>query len=338
MITIQKELYDTYKGREVHLYTLSNDFLSVGIMDFGASVQYIKLLTPDGGKDICEGFRSVEEYVSCGMYCGATVGRTANRIRGARFSLDGTEYRLSKNQGENHHHGGTEGFDKKFYSVSCSEDGKLSMSLVSPDGDEGYPGELRMSVQFSLEGRSLKILYTGISSKDTLWAPTSHIYFCLDGEKGGILDTVLTLYADSFTPCDSESIPTGEIRPVSGTPFDFTSPKPIGLDIEKECRQLEYAKGYDHNFVLKGSHAATAEGKDGICVDVYTDMPGVHFYSGNYIDAEGKYGRIGFRSGFALEPQFFPNAVNVEGFRTPLLPAGLPLTHCIRYDFSVKGE
>ncbi|MCD8287103.1 MAG: galactose mutarotase [Clostridia bacterium] len=317
----------------MHLYTLSNDFLSVGIIDFGAAVQYLKIRTSEGEKDICLGFKSVKEYVSCGMYCGATVGRVANRIRGAQFTMNSTTYHLSKNQGQNHHHGGFEGFDRKFYSVSATEDGILTMSLISPDGDEGYPGELHMSVQFSLEDGRLNILYIAISTKDTLWAPTSHIYFCLDGEKGGVLDTTLTIYADSFTPCDADSIPTGEIRAVQGTPLDFTAPKRIGLDISKPCEQLEYGKGYDHNFVLNGSHAATATGKGGISLDIYTDMPGLQFYTGNYINAEGKYGHIGFRSGFALEPQFFPDAANVPAFQTPLLPANTPATHYISYEF-----
>ncbi|MCD8307120.1 MAG: galactose mutarotase [Clostridia bacterium] len=336
MTTIQKTLYDTYKGREVHLYTLSNDFLSVGIMDFGAAVQYLKVKTPEGEKDICLGFKSAEHYVTSCQFCGSTVGRVANRIRGAQFTLNGTTYHLSKNQGENHHHGGFDGFDRKFYSVFETDDGTLTMSLVSPDGDEGYPGELHMSVQFSLEENRFNILYTGISTKDTLWAPTSHIYFCLDGEKGGVLDTTLTMYADRFTPCDGESIPTGEIRAVSGTPFDFTSPKLIGLDIDAPCRQLEYCKGYDHNYVLNGSHVCTAKGREGVCVDIYTDMPGAQFYTGNYVNSEGKYGYMGFRAGFAMEPQFFPNAVNEPSFMTPLLPADTPVAHYITYEFRTE--
>ncbi len=189
-------------------------------MTFGAAVQYLKVRTEQGRKDICMGFKSVQEYVSSGMYCGATVGRVANRIRGAQFTLDGTTYHLSQNNGANHHHGGFEGYDKKFWDAGISaEDGTLTMSLVSPDGDEGYPGELHMSVQFSLEGSRLNILYTAVSSKDTLWAPTSHVYFCLDGEKEGIMQTTLAIYADKFTPCDAESVPSGEIRSVAGTPM-----------------------------------------------------------------------------------------------------------------------
>ncbi len=150
------------------------------------------------------------------------------------------------------------------------------------------------------------------------------------------MQTTLAIYADKFTPCDAESVPSGEIRSVAGTPMDFTTPKQIGADISKSCRQLEYGKGYDHNFVLTSSHAATAEGRDGICVEIYTDMPGLQFYTGNYINAEGKNGHIGFRSAFALEPQFFPNAANEPAFATPLLPADTPVSHYISYEFRTR--
>jgi aldose 1-epimerase len=333
---IKKELFDNYNGRQVNIYELSNDKIKVGIIDFGAAIQYIKLNLPTGERDVCLGFDNVAEYIKSGMYCGATIGRVANRIEGATFKLNGKTYNIPKNDGNNCNHGGTVGFDKKFYDVKedVNEEGdKLIFSLLSPDGDMGFAGNLNLDVQFSLTDTSLQILYAAKSDKETLFAPTCHIYFNLSGS-GMIYDDLLKINADSFTPITPSLIPTGKIKSVKGTPFDFTKMKAIGCDINKQDEQLKYGNGYDHNFVLSGEDAATAKSADGLVeLDLKTDLLGLQLYSGNFINGVGKNGVLVARQGFCLEPQFFPNAVNTPSFAKPILPANKVQKHYITYKF-----
>lgn len=329
---IEKILFDTYKDRNVWLYKLSNDKLKVGITDFGGAIQYIKVNTPDGEKDVCLGFASVAEYLASGTYCGATIGRVANRIGGAEFTLNGKNFKLSVNDGNNTLHGGANGFDKLFFDVELRGD-VLVFSLDSPDNDMGFPGNLNFKTEFELIGETLQIKYIAKSDKDTLWIPTCHAYFNLGDEN--IYNTSLRIYADKYTPIDGGLIPTGDICSVKGTPFDFSDFKPIGRDIKEDCEQLKLAGGYDHNFVLKDRHAATARSeKRGITMDVYTDMPGLQFYSGNMIKGNGSKGKLSPRDGFCLEPQFFPNSVNIKSFDSPVLKAGETKVHYIHYVFS----
>lgn len=329
---IRKILFDKYNNREVWLYELSNDKLKVGITDFGGAIQYLKVSTPSGEKEVCLGFNSIKEYLASGTYCGATIGRVANRIGGAKFSLNGKEHNLSVNDGNNTLHGGKDGFDKLFFDAEMRGD-FLTLSLESADGDMGFPGNLKFKAEFSLNGGALEIKYIAQSDKDTIWIPTCHAYFNLGS--GKIYDTSLKIYSDKYTPIDSGLIPTGEVANVIGTPFDFTVFKPIGRDINAENEQLKLAGGYDHNFILKGRHAATAmSGKNGIIMDVYTDMPAIQFYSGNMIKGNGSGGELTPRDGFCLEPQFCPNSVNIAAFESPVLEAGETKVHYIHYVFS----
>ena len=329
---IEKKLFDTYQDREVYIYELANDKLKVGITDFGGAIQYLKVKTPKGYTDVCLGFDNVKDYLESGIYCGATIGRVANRIAKAKFSLNGKEYLLSANDNGNSLHGGELGFDKRFFNSAIIDD-KLELSLLSPDGDMGYPGNLKLKVEFKMLDSGLEIKYTAESNEDTLWNPTCHTYFNLNGS-GKIYDDILNINSSKYMPVDCNLIPTNEVSTVENTPFDFTKFKLIGKDIFSDNMQLKLAGGYDHNFVLNSEHAATAIGKSGIRLDVYTDMPGLQFYSGSFVKGNGKNGELFPHDGFCLEPQYFPNAVNVSKFKTPLLKAGKIKRHYIRYLFS----
>lgn len=329
---IEKRYFDSYGGQEVSIYILRRDGLEVGVTDFGAAVQYIKLIAPSGEKNICLGYPTIAERLASGTYCGATVGRVANRIADARFSLDGREYFLEANDGKNCNHGGKNGFDRRLFGADiCGE--SLRMELFSPDGDQGFPANLRFCVEFALEDGGLTVSYTAQSDGATLWAPTCHTYFNLSGG-GSSTDALLKINASAYTPVNASLIPEGDMVPVKNTPFDFTDFKPIGRDLDAEDKQLAYAGGYDHNFVLQGAHAACAvhEGS-GIKLDVYTDMPGLQLYSGNFIRGTGVNGRLNPRDGFCLEPQFFPDAVNSADFAKPVLRGGTKASHFIRYKF-----
>jgi len=320
---ITKTLFDNYKGKDVRLYTLSNDEISVGVLDFGATLNFIKLKTYGGEKNILVGYDCVQGYVNSRSYCGTTVGRVSNRIKGSRFTLGGKEYKVSANEGENCLHGGAEGFDKRFYEAEIKGD-TLALSLISPDGDMGFPAELKFKVEFTLNGRELLITYSAESDGTTLFAPTCHAYFNMNGG-GEVMDTLLQIYADNYTPVDDKLIPFGTIESVKGTPLDFTKSKPIGEDFEKLG-----GKTYDHNFCLNGNHVATAQSlKSHITMDIYTDMPGVQLYVGCPADFEGKGGGYGF----CLEPQFFPNAINAEKFLSPVIGANAETEHFVRYHF-----
>lgn len=317
---ITKTLFDNHNGKDVYLYTLSNGILAVGVLDFGATLNFIKKQTEAGEINILIGYDSVRGYLNSSSYCGTTVGRVANRISRAGFVLDGKKYNLSANEGETCLHGGVEGFDKRFYEVKTDGD-TLIMSLVSPDGDMGFPAELNFTVEFKLSGNELFIGYTGVSDGKTLFSPTCHAYYNMNGS-GGVMDNLLKINADGYTPVDEKLIPLGTVNQVKGTPLDFTAFKRIGEDYEKLN-----GKTYDHNFCLNGNHVATAKGTDsGITMDVYSDMPGVQFYVGRPSEYNGKGGGCGF----CLEPQYYPDAANVTAFETPVLNAGETKKHYIK--------
>lgn len=323
---ITKTLFDNYNGKDVYLYTIDNGLLKVGVLDFGGTLNFIKLNSPDGEKNLLVGYVCVQGYLDSRAYVGATVGRVANRIAAAKFVLNGKEWHISPNEGENCLHGGVEGFDKRFYSAQICGD-TLTLSLTSPDGDMGFPGTLNLSVIFALKGACLTVTYRAQSDKDTLFSPTCHAYFNMNGE-GDVMGNILQINADGFTPADDALIPLGVTQSVKGTPLDFTSAKPISRDYA-----LLGGKTYDHNFCLSGTPAAVAKGeKSGIAMQLTTDLPGLQLYVGKPAAYKGKGGGYGF----CLEPQFFPNAVNVEGFETPYLPAGAPREYFISYSFTVE--
>ncbi len=332
---ITKKYFGSYKNVNAYLYTLYGENIEVDILDFGAAVYAIRLHTNQGIKDVALHFPTIEEYVQSGAYCGATVGRIANRIGGARFSLHNKQYTLSANEGKNQLHGGKVGFSHRFWNAKIVGD-VLKFTLQSEDGDQGFPHRLTMTAEYELIHGTLEIRYTAIADGDTVWAPTNHTYFNLDGESSGnILTTKLKINANQYTLLDAEHISTGKVASVTGTPFDFTEFKTIEKDIDAEDEQLRLSNGYDCNFILRGELAAIATSEQsGITLTVHTDLPGLQFYSGNYLNGQGKTHEYSPRNGFCLEPQYLPNAVNLPNFDFPLLKANEKKTHYIRFTFT----
>ncbi len=340
----------TAEGAPVDLFTLSNSRgLRVAITNYGGII--VSLFTPDReGRpgDIVLGFDRLEDYLKGHPYFGAIIGRYGNRIAGGRFVLDGVEYKLARNNGENHLHGGLVGFDKKVWRPrdwSDAEGEHLELRYTSPDGEEGYPGNLQVTVTYTLnEQNQLRIDYFASTDKPTVVNLTNHSYFNLAGE-GDILGHVLRINADHFTPVDAGLIPTGELRPVKGTPFDFTEPVAIGARIEQDDEQLRFGRGYDHNFVLRGGGGSLAEAaevyepKTGRVLRVFTTEPGMQFYTGNFLDGslKGKYGRIyARRTGFCLETQHFPDSPNKPQFPSTVLRPGQTYRSTTIFEFSAR--
>lgn len=336
---INKSIFDNYNGQEIYKYTLSDDKLQADVITFGATVTALRVNTGDKWVDVALGFKSVTDQITKGDYMGAVAGRCANRIEDGKFTLNGVQYQLATNNGTNHLHGGMEGFDKKIYSDS-TEEGKLLLRYYSKDGDQGYCGNVDFTVIYSVEDGALNIEYRAVSDKDTLFNVTNHLYFNLNGESdGSILDNMLLINADSYTPDKPNLIPTGELASVTGTPFDFTVFKAIGQDINADDEQLKIAGGFDHNFCLNSNHAATAYSvKTGIVMDVYTDLPGVQFYSGNFLS--GNVGKSCYKrnSGFCLETQKYPNAINQPNFPSVVLKAGEKFVSKTSYKFTLRNK
>jgi aldose 1-epimerase len=325
-------------GESVHLYTLRNSKgTEVSITDFGGRI--VTLRVPDReGKfaDVVLGFDSLDGYLAKNPYLGALVGRFANRIGGARFTLDGEVYELAQNNGPNALHGGLQGFDKVLWrseEIAVNDGFGLHLQYVSKDGEEGYPGKLTVVVTYTLtESDGLQIAYNATADKATVLNLTNHSYFDLSGDfSGNILEHEATINADAYTPADAASIPTGDLQPVEGTPFDFRTRMPIGARIDADDPQLKSALGYDHNFVLRGGGgelrlaARVLEPKSGRVMDVLTTQPGVQFYTGNHLDGSvtGKGGvKYGFRHAFCMETQHFPDAPNKPQFPSTRLAPG----------------
>ena len=340
----------TPEGVMTHLFTLTNKKrLEVKITNYGGTIVSIK--TPDrkgAMADIVLGFDSVAGYLANpGPYFGATIGRYGNRIGHARFTLNGVEYKLAANNGENTLHGGKRGFNAVVWTPRELSDGGLELTYLSKDGEEGYPGNLKVTVTFHLlDTNELKIEYTASTDKDTVLNLTNHSYFNLKGAgNGDILDHVLTMHADRYTPVDAGLIPSGELASVNGTPFDFRKPAVIGARIEENNEQLKLGKGYDHNFVLNksgntlGLAARVEEPSTGRVLEVHTTEPGVQFYTGNFLDGTitGKGGKVyGRRSGFCLETQHFPDSPNKPSFPSTVLRPGQMFRTTTIFRFSAK--
>jgi aldose 1-epimerase len=339
-------------GTEIYLYTLTNkNGMEAGIINFGGTL--VSLKVPDrNGKlaDVVLGYNTLAEYVSGGSYFGATVGRYGNRIAHAAFTLDGVKYVLAKNDGDNSLHGGAKGFNKVVWTAKeiASKDGQaLQLTYLSKDGEEGYPGSLSVQVVYTLtDHNELQIDYSASTDKDTATNLTHHSYFNLRGQgEGDVLDHRMTLNADRFTPVDAGLIPTGELRNVKGTPFDFRTPVAIGARIAQDDEQLKLGKGYDHNWVLnrKASDALSLaarveESTTGRVMEVWTTEPGIQFYTGNFLDGKsGKGGKVyNFRNAFCLETQHFPDSPNHPDFPTTVLKPGARLHSKTVYRFSAK--
>ena len=319
---MKRESFGKIDGKEVYKYTLTGDNVSVDVLDFGATVQSLYV----DGINVVQSFDTAEDYkLRDGYVCGA-IGRVANRIAKAKFTLNGQEYQLTKNEGDNQLHGGFNGFHHKFYEVEEIENG-LRMSCVSPDGEDGYPGNLIFTVEFILTGRTLHIGYLAVSDKDTIWAPTHHFYFNMNGPIGYANTNHLAIYADYYTPVDKELIPLGNKADVTDTLFDFRK----GKRVDQDKTELGI---YDHNFMLNGEHAATMVGDvSGLKMEIYTDMPAMQMYTGAGGEETRKADKLADRGGVALEPQFAPNAINMEGFEKPILKANEGKRHYIRLEF-----
>jgi aldose 1-epimerase len=336
-------------GTPVELYTLSNaKGMTVGITTYGGTV--VSLTAPDkSGKygDVVLGMESVDGYRSQSNFFGALIGRYGNRIGHGQFMLDGKTFTLPKNNGDNTLHGGPEGFDKRVWSVKRSTPDTLEVTYTSKDGEMGFPGNLTATVVYTVTpNNELKIDYTATTDKDTVVNLTNHSYFNLAGQgEGNILDHQVMIAADRFTPVDEGLIPTGELKPVKGTPFDFTKATAIGARIDQKDQQLEFGKGYDHNWVLnKGSGglakaAEVHEPKSGRVMQVWTTEPGLQFYTGNFLDGtvKGKGGRVyPLRGAFCMETQHYPDSPNKPKFPSTELKPGQTYRTTTIYRFSAR--
>jgi aldose 1-epimerase len=346
----QKQSFGKTKdGTEVFAYTLKNKGgMEARITNFGGVVQ--SLMVPDrNGKmaDVVLGFDKLADYEKTGPYFGALIGRYGNRIRNAEFKLDGKTYHLAKNNGPNTLHGGNVGFDKRVWDVKAASPNSLHLHYLSKDGEEGFPGNLNVDVVYTVtDNNELKIDYSATTDKDTVLNLTNHSYFNLKGQgNGDILQHKMMINASRFTPVNDTLIPTGELKPVAGTPFDFTKSTEIGARINAKDQQIVYGKGYDHNFVLNGtagkmrSIATVTEPTTGRVLDVSTDQPGVQFYTGNFLDGTqiGKGGKpYQQRYAFCLETQHFPDSPNQPKFPTTELKPGQKYHSTTIYKFSTQ--
>lgn len=335
-------------GTAVQLYTLRGGALSCNVITFGGSLQSLRVPDRTGTPvDVLLGFDTLEPYLTHGKSLGALVGRYANRIGGARFTLNGKTYSLAaNNNGVNHLHGGLVGYNKRVWTAEAATDSSLTLSLFSPDGEEGYPGDLTVRVTYTLTEEGLTIAYRAECGGDTVCNLTNHAYFNLSGHGSGpVLDQSIQLLADRYTPTDPLSIPTGEIASVEGTPMDLRQPAPIGARIGEDFPQLLQAGGYDHNWIPNGEPgtlrpiARAFSPVTGISMEVLSTLPGVQFYTGNYLKGcpAGKGGApYDNRWGFCLETQFYPDSPNHGNFPSCVLRPGEVFDHTAAFRFSVK--
>jgi aldose 1-epimerase len=345
----------TVGGKSTSLYTLSNaSGATLQLTNYGARLLALWVPDRDGVmRDVMWGYETITATMADGSNSGPVVGRYGNRIAGGKFTLDGTEYTLNLNDGANQLHGGPKGWGMQIWNggevfTDAAGNRAVTMTLVSPDGDENYPGTVTLEVTYTLTAKNeLVIDYRATTDAPTVLNPTSHGYFNLHGTANkDILSHVMTINADGFTPTDAGLIPTGEIRSVEGTPLDFRTATPIGARIDSDYEAIVFGKGYDHNWVLNKSAegevslaAEVYEPSTGIVMKVYTDQPGIQFYSGNFMDGtdKGKYGEVhNFRTGIALETQHFPDSPNHPEFPSTELRPGEVYTQHTVYAFSTK--
>ncbi|MGB6839629.1 MAG: aldose epimerase family protein [Candidatus Sulfotelmatobacter sp.] len=338
----------TPEGTPVEMYTLADGEIEARIMTYGGIV--VSLRTPDrNGKldDIVLGCDSVEKYVVQTAHFGGIIGRYANRIAHGTFQLDGQTYSIPKNDGDNALHGGIRGFDKVVWTAKEITDG-IELTYVSKDGDQGFPGTLATTVRYTLSGSALRIDYSATTDKDTVLNLTNHSYFNLAGQgNGDILRHVVKIDASRFTPVDATLIPTGELKPVEGTPFDFRTPHVVGERIDADDAQLRLGHGYDHNFVLDHPAGQLAEAAEvyepttGRILRVSTTEPGLQFYTGNHLDGSitGKDGRV-YKARFALclETQHFPDSPNHPSFPSTELKPGQRFHSVTVFEFSAGSR
>jgi aldose 1-epimerase len=338
--------YGVTSDGEAFLVTLQAGDIEANITNYGCIIQSIKAPDRNGEKiDVVLGFDKLEDYIRYGAHFGCVVGRYANRISNARFILNGIEYRLSANNGRNSLHGGARGFDKMLWKIDRVDSSKVSFSYLSSDGEEGYPGKLDVSVEYSLTSNGeLAVIYGAITDKATVINLTNHSYFNLAGS-GDILDHVVLINADYYTPADAELIPTGEICAVAGTPMDLRKPMLIRDRILEPFDQLKYGGGFDVNYALNRASdmiipaASVYHPASGRFMEVYSTEPGIQFYTGNQL--KGKYiGKSGIayekNAGLCVETQHFPDSPNHPTFPNTILRPGETYTQCTKYRFTVR--
>jgi aldose 1-epimerase len=353
-LEIRKDPFGTTpEGVKVDVYTFTNGRVTISMLTWGATIQRVE--TPDRRghtKNISLGFDNLPDYAALSPYFGATVGRYGNRIAKGRFTLDGKTYQIPVNNGENALHGGTIGFDKKVWKAKVVQTDQVvgvAFTYVSPDGEMGFPGELTSTVTYTLDKQDeLRIDYHAtVAGKATVLNLTNHVYFNLAGEGSGSIDGhILKLNAAAYTPVDGGLIPTGEIAPVAGTPFDFNKPTAIGARLRGDHPQLVIGRGYDHNFVLGKANrdglrfaAEFWEPEGGRTVTVHTTQPGAQFYSGNFLDGTFRgIGHKAYRQGdaFAFETQHFPDSPNQPNFPSTVLRPGQTFESTTTYTFGSR--
>lgn len=338
----------TTDGTGVDLYTLADGKVEARITNYGGII--VSLRAPDReGKldDVVLGYDSLDRYIAKTAYFGAIIGRYANRIAHGSFQLDGKTYSIPKNDGDNTLHGGIRGFDKVVWTAREIKDG-IELTYVSKDGEEGFPGTLTSTVRYTLDGGALRIEYSATTDKDTVLNLTNHSYFNLAGQaKGNVLGHVVKINASKITPADANLIPTGELKSIEGTPFDFRTPHAIGERIDANDEQLRLGMGYDHNFVLDHAEGELAEAAEvyepttGRILKVLTTQPGVQFYTGNHLDGSitGKEGRVYKpRFAFCLETQHYPDSPNHANFPTTELKPGEKFHSVTVFQFSAGSR
>jgi aldose 1-epimerase len=338
----------TSDGTAVDVYTLSDAKIEVRITNYGGIM--LSLRTPDrNGKqdDIVLGYDTLDSYIAKTAYFGAIIGRYANRIAHGSFQLDGQTYSIPKNDGDNALHGGIVGFDKVVWTAHEIKNG-IELTYVSKDGDQGFPGTLTTSVLYTLEGDALRIEYSATTDKDTVLNLTNHSYFNLAGQaKGDVLGHVVKISASKITPVNADLIPTGELKSVEGTPFDFRAPHRIGERIDADDEQLRFGMGYDENFVLDHPEGQLAEAAEvyepttGRILKVLTTQPAIQFYTGNHLDGSitGKEGRVYKpRFAFCLETEHYPDSPNHPNFPSTELKPGQKFHSVTVYQFSAGSR
>lgn len=347
MAILKEQFGKTQEGSNVDIFTLENkNGMKAKITSYGAILTHLYVPNKEGSiDDIVLGFDKLEDYFNNPNFFGTTIGRSANRIAGAKFEIDGVEYMLDKNEGENNLHTHfSDGFHKKVWTAQADEkNNAVKFSLYSPDGETGFPGNLNVSVTYVLtDENALELHYEGKTDKKTLINLTNHTYFNLKGHDGSnIHDEKLWINASYYTPVAAGAIPTGEIASVTGTAFDFRKDKTIGQDIDADDKQLIMEQGYDHNYVLDTTFgkvelmARVSDEAAGRVMEVYTDLPGVQLYTGNCIDKQsGKNGAAyDKRLALCLETQYFPNSINEENFKKPIFSPENPYQTTTIYKF-----
>lgn len=337
-----KERFGTLpSGQEASLYTISCGRITAVVTDLGATL--VRLLVPDADgrtADVVLGYDTPAEYLQNDGFLGATVGRNANRVKNAAFLLNGEKIRLTPVEGNNNLHSGPDCLKDRLWTAASVSETAVTFRLDSPDGDQGFPGNAVLCVTYAVDSSdTLHIRYDCVSDKDTVFNMTNHSYFNLAGHDHpeAAMEQVLTIPGRFFTAADAESIPTGELRPVDGSPMDFRTPKPIGRDIGADYDALNLQGGYDHNYeVFCDPCAILTDPGSGRTMAVSTDLPGVQFYAGNFLDQPGKGGvYYGKRAGVALETQYYPDSVNHPEWPQPFVKAGTPWHSETRFRFTV---